>query len=296
MRLRIWLLVGLATLVTSIFLSQNAFAARVSQVKGNKVLIELEGDSANVGDKFFVMISGKKRAVVTITKVSKAKALATVDKGKAQVNGTLQLAKAASGGSSGSGSSESSHASHGKGGKSWGVLGGYSMDSQTAGLTDPTHTQKENVSMSGSGFAVLGFVDMPFSGALHFQGRGGIEMFNVSGTAQNAWCSGSSTQCETKITYLTLDALMKYDFGGPDSTFVPWGALGLGIFYPISKSTTALSPDIGMSTVALLNLGIKYNLAGGSYILAYGEYGYFPSSPDVSTHIMGVKAGYGMAF
>lgn len=296
MRLKVWLLVA-ATLLTSVILSQTAFAARVTQVKGNKVLIDLEGESLNVGDKYFVMIGGKKKAVVTINKTSKAKAIATVDKGKPAVNGTLAFAKAGNGGGGGAtASADRSVSKHlGKKGKSWGLLGGYSMDSQTAKLTDITHTQFESTKMSGSGFSVLGFYDLPYSGPLSVTARGGIEMFSVTGTSANSYCNGQVANCSTKITYLTLDALLRLNFmsGG---TFTPWGGLGLGIYYPLSKTTNALSPDIGMSTVGLLNLGFNYALSSTSYIQAYGEYGYFPSSPDVKTTIMGLKAGYGMMF
>lgn len=296
MRLKLLLLVA-ATLITSLILSPNAFAARVLQVKGKQVLIDLEGDAANVGDKYFVMIANKKRGVVTIKKVSKARAIATLDKGKAEVKATLSLAKAAAvANNSDEGSEDQAPKKNrkSKSGTTIGVLAGYSMDSQTAKLISPDRLSSEEASMSGSGFSLLGFADIPYSGNLGFVGRAGFETFSVTGTSSQSFCSGGTSNCLTKITYLTLDALIRYEFGS--GGFVPFVAGGLGIYYPLSKETTALSPDIGMSTVFLADLGVKYYLSPTSYIPAMVEYGLFPPGPDVSTSIIAVRVGYGMSF
>ncbi len=295
MRLKLLLLVA-ATLITSLILSQNAFAARVLQVKGKQVLIDLEGDAANVGDKYFVMVGDKKRGLVTIKKVKKARAVATLDKGKAEVKASLQLAKAAAvANNSGEAAEEQApKRKRKKGGTSIGVMGGYSMDSQSAKVVNPSRTATEEASMSGSGFSLLGFADIPYSGNLGFVGRAGFETFSVAGTSPSGYCAGGSTICTTKITYLTLDALLRYEFGS--GGFVPFVAGGLGIYYPLSKATTALSPDIGMSTVFLADLGVKYYLSPTSYIPLSVEYGLFPPGPDVSTSIIALRLGYGMAF
>ncbi len=299
MRLKLLLLVA-ATLITSIILSQNAFAARVLQVKGKQVLVDLEGDAANVGDKYFVMVAEKKRGLVTITKVKKGRAVATLDKGKAEVKASLQLAKAAAVANNDDSSSEEAaprKKSKGKkGGTTIGVMAGYSMDSQTAKLVNRTTTPNSSldVAMSGSGFSLLGFADIPYTGNLGFMGRAGFETFSVTGTASLPLCSGNTSNCSTKITYLTLDALLRYNFG--DGNLVPFVAAGLGVYYPLSKETTALSPDIGMSTVFLADLGVKYYLSPTSYIPISVEYGMFPPGPDVSTNIIALRVGYGMAF
>ncbi len=294
MRLKLLLLVA-ATLITSLILSQNAFAARVVQVKGKQILIDLEGDSANVGDKYFVMIANKKRGVVTIKKIGKSRAIATLDKGKAEVKATLQLAKAAAVANNSDEDEAPSKKRKSKGGGTTiGVLAGYSMDSQSAKLVNASRTDTEEASMSGSGFSVLGFADIPYSGNLGFVGRAGFETFSVTGTSSKSYCSGNSSNCLTKITYLTLDALIRYEFGS--GSFVPFAAGGIGIYYPISKETTALSPDIGMSTVFLADLGVKYHLSPTSYIPAMIEYGLFPPGPDVSTSIIAVRVGYALSF
>lgn len=300
MRLKILLLVWLATFVTSLLFPSSAFAARVMQVKGKQVLIDLEGDSASVGDKYFVMISDKKRGLLTITKTGKTRAVATLNKGKAEPQATLQFAKAAAGGAASEGGDQAEAAPRKsrakKSGMTFGVLGGYSMDSQTAKLVDRSVTPNTflDVAMSGTGFSLLGFADIPYSGSLGFIGRGGVETFNVKGTASKALCSGPSANCLTEITYLTLDALLRYNFGS--GSFVPFAAAGLGIYYPLSKATTALSPDIAMSTVLLADLGFNYYLSPTTYIPMMVEYGLFPPGPDVSTSIIAVRVGLGMAF
>ena len=83
------LLVGYAIGLFLIW-SSSAFAARVVKTKGKKVLVNLEGGSAQQGDVFYVVSSsGKKVGILKIMKVKGEQAIAVLGKGQATPGYTL---------------------------------------------------------------------------------------------------------------------------------------------------------------------------------------------------------------
>ncbi len=66
---------------------------------------------------------------------------------------------------------------------------------------------------------------------------------------------------------------------------------------PLSNTTTALdATSIGMTSAILLGGGADINMGSSSYIPIQVEYGMLPSSEDVKTSIIRVKAGFGYRF
>src|SRR5688572_4850623 len=97
---------GLLALVTTLlFTGVNAEAARVTKVKGDQVLIDGEGMELTEGEKYFVIIDGKRKGIVELTQVKGGRAKGKVTKGKAAQDATIQ---ARSGGGSGSQASDDS--------------------------------------------------------------------------------------------------------------------------------------------------------------------------------------------
>lgn len=275
-----------------------AQAARISKVKGKQVIIEIESSEINEGQKFFVMIEGKKKGIVLITKVAKGRALGKITKGIAAEEATLESVGKGGAGtnpSSGSAGNESegdpadSTKRRGKGKKSnsdvntttfIGVLAGYAMDSQSV-----KDTAGNSVSMSGGGYSFKGFADLPLSGSVGAIARAGVEQVNLSG--------GNYT---TSILYATGDILVRYSFS--DSGFIPYIAAGLGIHYPLSKSSTILDvPRISSTTVFFVpSLGFNYAMSSDMILVGVVEYGLFPPSNDVSTSLITARFGAGWRF
>jgi hypothetical protein len=274
--------VGAAALFFTFFLStQSVFAARVTQVKGTQVLIDLEGDDANsvVGKKFIMMVGDKKRAIIEITKAKNTKAIGKILKGKAEVDGTLVAVGGKS--SSGGGKKKRTAKSDSSGGatdETYGFLVGMNMANQSV-----TSGSKTNA-MAGNGFSLKGFGDYPIMGDLSLLGRAGVEQFNVTGGSKS-----------TALMYLVGDLLVKYRFS--EGSFSPFALGGLGLHYPISKSSDAIDTSVlSVTTVIILGGGANFTINDTSYATASIEYGYFPPGPDVTTSWIALRGGMGFKF
>ncbi len=283
---------ALFLLVSLLLVPTAAEAARVTKVKDKQILIEVESSDIREGEKYFIIIDGKKKGVVLVNKVKNGKALGNLTKGKAEVDAAVE--PTGSSGKSADGSDEdilkkkskrkksasedSGSSSSGSGHTTIvGVIAGYAMNSQNV-----TFSNGSSLAMTGSGYSVKGFGDIPLFGSLGLLARTGIEQFNVA--------SGTST---TSIMYATADALLRYSFG--ETGFVPWLAGGMGIHFPVAKSSTnALDVSgISSSTVFFGTLGFTWSMSETSYLLGMFEYGMLPPSNSVTTSLMTARFGYG---
>jgi outer membrane protein W len=142
------------------------------------------------------------------------------------------------------------------------------------------------VPMTGSGYSLKAFADMPFSGGLGLIGRVGIEQFNLSG---NSTTMGAVA---TSIMYATADALVRWNM--TDGSFVPYLAGGLGVHFPLSKSSGILNvSQISSTTVFFLDLGADYSMSDSTYLTFHAEYGYFPPSNNITTNFIEFRGGIG---
>lgn len=269
----------------------RADAAQVSKANAKQVVLKLDGaESLTVGQRMVVMVGGKKKAIVEISKVQGSQALASIVKATpgSLVGGTaVILGGGSSGGDNGGGSTKSASRRGKRRSGGAGPLGdltvggllGYSMDSQAVNGSP----------MTGSGISLKGFADVPISGGLGAVARAGFEQFSASGTVNNL-------NAKTTITYLTTDLLIRYSF--TKAAFSPFVAGGLGIHFPLSKtSSNALDvAKISATTVFLFNGGANYVISDTMYVQGLLEYGMFPPSNSVSTHFISLRGGVGFRF
>lgn len=284
---------GLSLVIASLtFAASSSEAARVTKVGGGKVLID--GSDSDValsqGGRYVVIVGGKRKAIIEITQVKGNKAIGRVLKGRAAVNGTLQPLGGAKTASSGSQRARSGGGSDSPfGDLTFGAVAGYAMDSQSVTVTSTDGSTSETIAMSGSGFSVKGFGDMPVSGPIGVIGRVGIEQFNVSGS------STSLGSRKTSIMYATVDLMLRYNFMEGD--IVPFGAIGLGIHFPLSKTSDVLNTQqVSSTSVFFFTGGLNYKLSDTMYLTAMGEYGFFPPSNEVKTSMIAGRAGVGFRF
>lgn len=286
---------ALAVLISFSFalFAPQANAARITQVKGDQVLVDLEGDSSFVeGARYLVMVEGKRKAVVELSKVRGGKAIGKTLKGTSVQSATLAPL---SGGGSAQASSESSPSpSRSKSRRSrrgglyssmtFGVLAGYATASQ-----DVTKTN-ETIMMKGSSLSVKAFADLPVSGELGVLARFGIENFGVTGDSVSA-----GGPVETKIMYVDADALLRYYFLSGNLRLFPLA--GMGLHYPLSKTSGVLDvARISATTIFFLGGGVNYAFSDSMYGHLTVEYGLFPPSNDVKTSLIGARFGVGFAF
>lgn len=266
-------------------------AAQVTKVKEDQAQVEADPTDPefNVGDRFFVMSDGKKRAAIVIVKAKGRRGIAKVLKGKPEVGGTLAAVGAKSDSSTSAATQDASEAKKPRRSKSGplskttvGVLGG--LNSATQAVTITNATTSSTVSTAGMGYSLKGFADFPISGGFGATSRLGLEQFNVSG-------SSASTQ----ILYATADFLLRYNF--LSGSFQPSLNTGLGIHFPISKSSNDLDPSlISSTTVLYFGAGFDYIMSNTMYLRLNAEYSFFPPSNNVKTTLMALRFGVGWTY
>lgn len=295
-------LVTLASLTLGFFIGltgiiENANASSVGKVRGKQAIVIFDGgETPAPGDKFVALEDGKRKAILEVVQFKNGKARVKILKGKAKEGMTVASAarksKATQTAEAGESAEETTEESTSStrpprnAGRATlfkdmtiGAVAGYAMDSQTVNIAG------SSVAMTGSGFSLKAFADIPVAGALSLLPRFGAEQFNVQ--------NGAS---KTSILYAVGDLILKYSFGG--NSFIPFGLAGLGIHFPVSKSSElALDVNrISSTTVFYAGGGFNYILGGSSYFQLTGEYGYFPPSNDVTTSMIAVRSGLGFRF
>ncbi|MEZ0391527.1 MAG: hypothetical protein ACAH59_04885 [Pseudobdellovibrionaceae bacterium] len=299
---------SLIFLLTSLFccvFSLSLWAGTVSQVKGSKMIIQLEGESASPGNEYFILNSaGKRVGLVTIKQVKGTKALAELTKGRANAGDSIQAkgASTSASQSSSAAASETSTTTSKKSTKSTGkyrvgALLGYAMNTFSLSVQDKTNTAlKEDVTMKDSTFNLKGFYDYDLSPEFTIRGAAGYESFAAKGTTTASICSnGSSTECSVKYDYLALEGSAHYNFlTGPTRVWV-----GLGYSFLIAMTKSSNIPNLTESStnqMILFSGGTDISMGPSSFIPLVVEYGMFPGSSNVTANSIFLRGGYGMTF
>jgi|GEM_PF-1864633 hypothetical protein len=286
----------LAILLIGFFITSSALAAKIISVKQNKVLIDLEGQDLPVGQKLFSIDStGKKRAVLQIRQVKGGKAVADITKGQSVPAHRLQVI---AGGppmntakTDAQSSTPRSHKGAGRGNSSWGLQGGYAMNTMKVKLSSTP------VDLSGSSMSLKGFYATKLDGAISVKGSVGYETFAAKGTISSGVCGSSNTaDCSVEISYLGMDALIRYSFIDSSSIHF-WAGGGLAFLFAIGKESNVLDTGKITSNQAIVGaVGFDYNLSGGSFIPVELNYNLFPDNNSTSASQMVLRVGYGWDF
>jgi len=289
---------GILVAILLFLFSAFAGAAQVRAVKGNKLLIQLDGSMFNVGDILKVKdFNGHVRALAKVTKVAGRFAEA-VYKGRPMQGYTAVLfphdqyerwraamrrRRMQRGAQHHEYTAESSTPST----TSYGGFLGYTSSSASVTLTQSANRK---VSLSGTGFSLMGFMDKPLLNWFSFRGEAGFNQFNTTGSTDPSCNNGA---CTAKITYLSADLLGRFTHNAM------WAGAGIDLMFPLSKSSTALSSS-SISTVTAYALAAGYNFhmsgEGNPYIPVELQYLIFPSSSTVTASEMVFQVGYGKTF
>ena len=272
------------SLLSACLFSTPAFAIKILQVKNNKVLMDSEGASLNVGDKIMGRdANGKARALIEVTQVKGARALGTVLKGKASNDLALNTHTPSSGGSSDSGGGRPSANK-----SSGGIMLGYSMNSMNVKPSGST-----SISLTGSSFALSGMYQMTVDGGFGARILAGYETLVAKGDSSTATCG---TSCDVDLSYLGIEALGKYAFGPASGTQV-WVGAGLGFLIAMSKSSNILDTSkISTNQTIVAALGMDWRLSPTTFIPLQFDYAIYPDNATSSATQMILRAGYGFSF
>ena len=289
---------------TVLFLGTQAFAIKIIQSKGNKVLLDLEDETLAVDQKLYLLsTSNKKIAIVTVLQSKNGRAIAVLNKGKTDGAAGVELMAAppvsaeAPPEEGGTAPTKTDGVFRLKGMKISGLLtfGFNNMGTKQSDGTLPTPNQ-ENVALTGTSIGVTGAIDYPFANWLTLRGTFGYEPFIASGTSTIFACNNlTSKNCNANINYISTGGYARFDLTKSRALF--WKGAGGSTKFPMSKSTTALrSDDIKMTFTFALGGGLDYFISNKTFIPASFEYQLFSSSETVTANIMMVRVGYGWAF
>lgn len=284
-------LIKLSLIVVFVCSFSTAYSASIKTVKGKQVLIENGGTNFSVGQQLMAKDSnGKNRAILKITKLGKDRALAEILKGKAEVGYTIAARRPASVETStmeGGGSP-----SRILGGKKMGVIGGYLMNTMNAKFS--LNSTNYTASMKGSGLAALGYYDFPIAKNFEARGLGGVEQFIASESKPTLICdSGTSSNCNVNITYLSLYGVLKYKFL-KKATANYWAGGGMGYLIAASKSSTVLDiSQVSTNQVFTLSAGMDMAMANNKVLPISLDYSLFPSSGTVTASMIALRVGWG---
>ncbi len=288
---------------TILFLGTQAFAIKIIQTKGNKVLLDLEDETLAVDQKLYLLnSSNKKIAIVTITQSKNGRAIALLNKGKTDGAAGVELMNApvsaeAPAEEGGTTPTKTDGVYRLKGMKVSALLtfGFNNMGTKQSDGTLPVPNQ-EDVALKGTSVGLTGAVDYPFANWLTLRGTLGYEPFVVAGTSTIFACNNlTSKNCDANINYIAAGGYARFDLTKSRALF--WLGAGGSTKFPMSKSTTALrSDDIKMTFTFALGGGLDYFVSNKSFIPASFEYQLFSSSETVTANIMLVRVGYGWAF
>lgn len=272
--------------------SLPAFSANIKAIKGRKVLIELKGDTVNVGDVYRVKnSSGQKTGLVKISRVAPKVAEAQL-KGKAKKGDSVDVSeKIASSKAKSSKKSNSQGSKSTEYGKSSFYIGGIlGFSSSKAEIALPNQTA--NVNLSGTGFSVKALADFQVYEFLWFRGLAGLEQFNVGG--ENAPDCNNS-ECTAEVNYLSLDLWGRAVLG--TGSFRPWAGLGFTVLFPASKESTALDEDkIAATSTFNIGGGFDYFLSPTTFVPVQVDFALFPKSDDVVASSIAARVGFGTSF
>lgn len=277
----------LATLLISALVSP-AWALKTIVVKGDRALIDLEGEDLQVGDRVGARDGdGKARALLEVKQVKNGKAVAAVLKG--QMTSELALAKIGGKSTSTSTAAAKSDTKSGASKSSWGLTAGYAMNSMTV-----KPSASSSVSLSGSSINASVFYQMPLDGNFSTRILGGYETLSASGSSSTVTCSGSD--CTVDISYLGIEALVRYSYLRNKSVDA-WVGGGLGFLFAIGKSSNVLDTSkISTNQTIVGSLGLDYHLNKKNYIPVQLDYAMFPDNNTSSANQIILRAGWGFQF
>ncbi len=282
-----------------LFVNSICFSGTITQVKNNKVLVDFEDETVQIGDQFFILSSDKKKVAIIQIKISKNnKAIADVIKGTAVVGGTTLLREGGSVQNKPVPESETAFLRQDL--MQMGFVFKIMSNSLSAKVQDSASPfpNQETVNMAGTNFGLGVTLDYPVLDWLRAHGLVSYEQYDVSASSQFLSCDGKiSTDCNAKISYLGLQGLARYDITHTKMNW--WVGLGGTIKFPLSKKSTALNVEgLKDSDSYTLGGGLDYHLNNKAFIPVSFEYHVsLNQSEEVPTiKQISLLVGYGLKF
>lgn len=275
---------------------RDAHAAKVSQVKGSKVLIDLDGDKMDIGDEFFTInTDGKKIGLIKISQTREGKAIGEISKGKAVAGNKLLQKNNNSTGSQATKNSDRNSTTNNRNKNSAGIIIGYHMQNMTASYKGGAENKTYSLDMNGNNISYYGFYNYRYAPDISIELGLGLYKLNVATTISESVCIGGTKNCFVDINYLNGSVLGKYVMKMKHPF---WFGAGVDFLMPTGKATTVLDKNnISFNQQFRLAAGMDLHIIGKSaYIPLQFDYSLFPPSAEVKASAISIRFGYGMYF
>lgn len=258
-------------------------AATVLKVKGRKILIDMDGETFNKGDLFYIISDeGKKRGLAKIVKIKGTKAIAKISKKSKAHSGWTLINKKDFQKKSAAISDKTSR---------WGIFVGLGMDNMSVLIKDTKEEDGTNktVNMSGNGFNIKGLFDYPLFNRIWLRGLIGLQQFATS-SSTDTFCGVTKDQiCNNNINYFSLDLWARYIL--KRGTFQPWIGGAFNLLHPLSHTSTTLD-ETSITTTNTWTLGGGFDWTLGKMIIPIQVgYSIYPSSKDVKATSIVINSG-----
>lgn len=285
---------------------QNLWAASVEKVKNDKILVNLEGQPAQIDSEFYLLSDeGTKKGQIRILQVKGSKAIATLIKGKAAPGMTLtpledhrqksSKKKKNQDPSEDDNYTDSDIVTFKKKTIPIGILVGYATD--TMSMTGTKSGISASLAMTGTAYSVKGFYDYVLNPSLSLRFIGGIDGFNASSsTTSTVVCNGEST-CSVKLSYLAFEGHALWNFWKSGLKKM-WVGGGYAFMLTSSASSNIANFDTTGKTnsLYLFTLGMDWGLSKTNYIPIALQYGSYPAGGGVSASQIALISGYGIQY
>lgn len=240
--------------------SHSALAYQVLEIRNNKILVDLEGETVERGD-YFVTIPGAEfqgRAIIIVTRPGQA--IGKLQDGNFTVGEQVKRIVA----------DPSFKEEAIKISLQFKYLNNaISIKQKDASFPTPN---EETVNMTDTSIGYFGVIDWPTDLFL-LRGSLGYEPVEVKGTAKfNSCSSKTSTNCTADINYIAASASIRYDYYR-NKRLVTWVAARSAIKFPSNKNSTSLNKGaIGIANSVLLSTGADYLVTKQYFIPVGFEY------------------------
>lgn len=261
-------------------------AITIASINADHILLELENETLKLGDRLIAYdANGKAKAILKVTQIKDQQATVVIVKGQVEINHRLTKWVPAQ---------KSTTSSTAKGPirttSSWGV---------TAGTTSNSMTVKPGgsaaASLTGSSINASAFYQRDIDGAISTRILAGYHSFQAAGTSTEI-STCALGECKVDISYLGLEALVRYSFLKNKNLDI-WAGAGLGFLYALGKESNVIdTTKITANQTILLSFGLDWNLNNKSFIPVQFDYAQHPDNATSSANQTTLRLGYGRWF
>lgn len=272
----------------------------ILNIKGDRVLLDLDGEDLQPGDRLVAAASsGKGKGLMQIKQVKGSKAIATIIKGKIEVGYEIEKDEAKKNEESSDEELELEEEPEPKPKKkaskkksrnpksAWGLVVGMASNSMTV---KPGNT---TTALSGSSTNITGFYQRELDGSLSVRILGGSYNLIASGPSKDiSACTAGG--CKVEISYMGMESLVQYSMI-KNSNLNLWAGAGLGVLFASSNSSNVLKTST-MSSTFLASLGVDWSISKDMFLPLSVDYVIFPDNSTSTASQMVIRFGFGSRF